>query len=129
MDLAEPIASCERYQTALAALRKQGLRPSDMAILKAFCIAPEHTLTTNQLARACGFSTCHESSARFDMLAERLARHLAYVPGRRKDRTAQWWRCAAVSAGKDERSHDFAWALRPELVAALHAMKWVQAAA
>lgn len=128
MNESEPIASCERYQTALAALRKQGLQASDMAILKAFCTAPEYTLTTNQLAAACGFSTCHESNARFDMLAERLAKCLAYVPGKRKDGTVQWWRCAAVSSGKDERSRDFAWALRPELVAALHALKWVQAA-
>jgi predicted HNH restriction endonuclease len=127
VDQSEPIASCEQYQAALAALRKHGLQASDMTIIRAFCTAPEYTLTTTQLARACGFSTCHESSVRFDKLAERLGKYLAYVPGKRKDGTVQWWRCAAVSSGKDERSRDFAWALRRELVAALHAMKWVQA--
>ena len=122
-----PVASCDQYQTALAALRTQGLQPSDMPIFKAFCTAPQHTLTTIELAGACRFSTCHESKARFGMLAERLAKFLGYVPEKRKDGTVPWWQCAAVSSEQDEKSRHFPWALRPELVEALHAMKWVAA--
>lgn len=124
----EPIASAEQYQTALLAIRQQGLQWSDIPVLKAFCAAPGCKLTAAELALACHFSTSYESHIRFGMLAERIGKALAYKPAPRKDGTIPWWRCAATSGdGHSERSESFPWTLRLELVEALRRMKWVGA--
>lgn len=120
------IATPEEYQEALLRLRNDKLQSSDIPILKAFCDAPESTLTATRLAEICHFSAWNESNLRFGLLAQRIGKALGYTPTERKDGSLRWWESAALGSTDDESNDaNFQWTLRPELVATLRKMKWV----
>jgi len=121
----EPIATVEEYQRALLRLRDEKLQSLDLPIFKAFCEAPDCTLTATRLAELCELSAWNESNLRFGLLAQRIARALGYKPTKRRDGTPRWWEAAALGSSDESADANFRWTLRPELVECLKKMRWV----
>lgn len=122
-----PIATAQEFEAALLRVRdRDGITPTDLGVLRAFCSAPDYTLTAPKLAEAAGLSDWQEANLRFGTLARRIGEALHFTPSRRSDRSLRWWMAAAYGAGADETdTGHFQWVLRPELAEALRTMRWV----
>lgn len=122
-----PIASPDEFSAALIRVRdREGITPTDLGIFRAFCSAPDHTLTAPKLAEAAGLSGWQEANLRFGTLAQRIGQALGFTPSRRSNGSLRWWMSVAYGSGADEDDTGYwQWVLRPELVAALKSMRWV----
>jgi hypothetical protein len=122
-----PIATAEQFKSALLSVRdKIGISPKDLALLRAHCRAPNHTISTFQLAKELGFSSHVSVNIPYGRLAHDVADALHYIPPPVPSGVAHWWRTLAYSNGctpQIDDGHD-EWIFRPELVQALQEMKW-----
>lgn len=86
-----PIATAEQFRTALLRVRDaEGITAKDIGIFRAFCHAPDHTLTAPKLAEAAGLSTWHEANLRFGTLARYIGEALHFTPSRRRNGSLRW---------------------------------------
>ena len=124
---AGPIATTEEFKAALLATRDWiGISPTQLQMLQAQCRAPDATITAAQLADQLRFKNFAAARLQYGTVARAVAEKLGYAPPQKGKGAVRWW--FALSIGQD--GHDDAgdgqlkWTMRPELVAALRAMKW-----
>jgi len=125
----EPIATTEQFKAALLATRDWiGISPAQLQMLQAQCKAPESTITAAQIADRLSLKNCAAARQQYSTLARAVAEKLGYAPPQKGKGPVRWWFALSVArAGADDAGDgNFEWVMRPELVAALQAMKWVR---
>ncbi len=124
---AAPIATVEQFKAALLATRDwNGIAPLQLQMLQTQCRAPECTISASQLAQQLSFKSFAAARLQYGAFARAVADKLGYAPPQ-KGKAAPWW-WFTLSTGRDvpdAGDGNFEWIMRPELVAALRAMKWV----
>ncbi|MCG3147930.1 MAG: hypothetical protein PCFJNLEI_01371 [Verrucomicrobiae bacterium] len=123
----KPIATVEQFQTALLAVRdRDGIPPKHLAMLRAHCRAPNHTISTARLAPLVGYASHSVVNMQYGTLAHHLADALHYRPGPFSDGQPHWWRTLANGNDGAPVTDDggYEWIMRPELVQALQEMRW-----
>jgi predicted benzoate:H+ symporter BenE len=120
-----PIATPAQFKTALLTVRQQ-MTEKQLAMLRAHCRAPNHTITATGIAEALSFSSVGVANLQYGKFAQRIADALQFTPSQRPDGKIRWWSALAYGlVGSDEaRNGNYEWVMRPELVAALQSMKW-----
>ena len=124
---ASPIATAEEFKAALLATRDWiGISPTQLQMLQAQCRAPDATITAAQLAEQLRFKNFAAARLQYGTLARAVAEKLGYAPPQKGKGPVRWWFALSVGQeGHDDPSDgQFKWIMRPELVAALRAMKW-----
>lgn len=124
---AGPIATTEQFKAALLATRDWiGITPSQLKMLQAQCRAPECTISASQMAEQLSFKSFAAARLQYGVLARAIADKLGYAPPQKGKGTARWWFTLSVGRDGSDDAGDgrFEWIMRPELVAALRAMKW-----
>ena len=123
-----PIATVEQFKQALLALRDKNLPAGHLAMLNAQCSASEASITSTKLAEAAGYDNYNAANLQYGTLAFNLAGFLSYNPPKRKDGTPMWWTTLSYSleGNAEPETGQFQFIMRPELVTALRAMKWVK---
>jgi hypothetical protein len=124
---AGPIATTEQFKAALLATRDWvGISPTQLQMLQAQCRAPDATISAAQLAEQLKFKNFAAARLQYGTLARAIAEKLGYAPPEKKGKgPARWWCALSVGQdGHDDADGQFRWTMRPELVAALRAMKW-----
>ena len=122
-----PIATIEQFKAALLATRDWiGISPGQLQMLQAQCRASDSAITAAQIANQLALKNCAAARRQYDVLARAVAEKLGYEPPRRGKGPVRWWLVLSVgrAGSEDTGDGDFEWIMRPELVAALHAMKW-----
>ena len=123
----EPIATTQEFTAALLATRDWiGISPTQLQMLQAQCRAPEATITALQLADQLRFKNFAAARLQYGTLARAIAEKLGYAPPQKGKGPVRWWFALSTGqAGQDDAGDgQFKWIMRPELVAALRAMKW-----
>ena len=123
-----PIATTEQFKAALLATRDwNGIAPLQLQMLQAQCRAPECTISALQLANQLGFKNFAAARLQYGNFARAVADKLGYAPPQKGKGTPGWW--FTLSTGGDNPGDlsdgHFEWTMRPELVEALRAMRWV----
>ena len=124
---AGPIATIEEFKTALLAMRDwHGISPMQLQMLQAQCRAPECTISVSQIAEQLKLKTVAVARQQYGAFARAIAERLGYAPPQKGKGAPSWWFTLSTSpAAADDASNDqLQWIMRPELVAALRAMKW-----
>jgi len=124
---ARPIATAEQFKAALLATRDWiGISPMQLQMLQAQCRASDSAITATQIANQLALKSCADARHQYGTLARAVAENLGYEPPRRGKGPVRRWFALSVgrSGTEDMGDGDFEWIMRPELVAALHAMKW-----
>jgi hypothetical protein len=126
MTPAAPIASVERFKSALLSLRDKHLPSSHFAMLRAQCRAPDATITATQLAAAADYENYNAANMQYGTLAFNLAGLLGFTPTlQRRDGSLCWWTTLSVEGeGPYEDAPHFHFVMRPELIQALRDMRW-----
>jgi len=124
---AGPIATTEQFKAALLATRDwNGISPTQLQMLQAQCRAPECTISALQMAQQLSFKSFAAARLQYGTFARAVADKLGYAPPQKAKGAPCWW--FTLSTGRDvpDDAGDghFEWIMRPELVAALRAMKW-----
>jgi hypothetical protein len=115
------IATVEQFKAALLAVRDRiGISPKDLALLRAHCRAPNHTISTFKLAKELGYTSHGDVNKSYGKFAHDVCDALHCVLPKAPDDEAHWWRTLAYG---NEADH-YEWIMRPELVQALQEMKW-----
>lgn len=124
---AGPIATIAQFRAALLATRDWiGISPGQLQMLQAQCRASDSAITAAQIASQLALKNCAAARHQYGVLARAVAEKLGYEPPRRGKGPVRWWLALSVgrAGSEDMGDGDFEWIMRPELVAALHAMKW-----
>jgi hypothetical protein len=127
LDDAGPIATIEEFKAALLATRDwHGISPAQLQMLQAQCRAPECTISASQMADQLKLKTLAAARQQYCAFARAIADRLGYAPPQKGKAAPSWWFTLSTSRAEvDEASDDQQqWIMRPELVAALRAMKW-----
>jgi hypothetical protein len=121
-----PIATTEEFKAALLATRDwNGIAPIQLQMLQAQCRAPDSTISATQMAQQLSFKNVAAARLQYSALARAVADKLGYAPPQKGKGAPCWW--STLSTGRevpDTGDGHFEWIMRPELVAALRAMKW-----
>ena len=124
---AAPIATTEQFKAALLAIRDwSGISPIQLQLLQTQCRAPECTISASQLTDRLKFKNFAAARLQYGVLARAVADKLGYAPPQKGKGTPCWWFTLSTGRNGPDDSADgqFEWVMRPELVAALRAMKW-----
>jgi hypothetical protein len=124
---ANPIATVEQFQAALLATRDwNGISPMQLQMLQAQCRAPGSTISALQLAQQLQLKNLAAARLQYATFARALAEKLGYAPPQKGKAAPSWWFTLSTGGevGEDATDGQSAWIMRPELVAALRAMKW-----
>ena len=124
---ARPIATSEQFKAALLATRDWiGISPGQLQMLQAQCRASDSVITAAQIANQRALKNCAAARHQYGTLARAVAEQLGYEPPRSGNGPVRWWFALSIgrAGSEDMGDGDFEWIMRPELVAALHAMKW-----
>jgi hypothetical protein len=124
---AGPIATIEQFKAALLATRDwNGISPMQLRMLQAQCRAPGCTISATQMAEQLKLKSFAAARLRYGTLARTIAEKLGYAPPQKGKGAPCWW--FTLSTGRhlvdDASDGRVEWIMRPELVAALNAMKW-----
>ena len=128
-----PVAPVEAYMSALKALRDKFARDrpfsasKELEMLRVHYEAPEHKITSTQLAELVGFSSYSTANMQYGKLAGRVAAALAYRPGPfTSTKEPHWWRTLAYGTEGVALTSDgrYEWIMRPELCLALERLGW-----
>jgi len=124
---ATSIATIDQFKAALLALRDwSGISPIQLQMLQKQCRAPDCTITALQLADQLCLKNVAAARLRYGTFARAIADRLGYAPPPAGKSKPCWW--FTLSTGRDDHQElgdgSFEWVMRPELVAALRAMKW-----
>lgn len=127
LDGEAPIATTEQFKAALLATRDwNGITPTQLRMLQAQCRAPEGAISATQMASELNLKSFAAARLQYGTFARMLAEKLGYAPPQKGKGTPSWWFTLSTSralAG-DSTDADIQWVMRPELAAALRAMKW-----
>ncbi|MBA2433552.1 MAG: hypothetical protein H0V54_00440 [Chthoniobacterales bacterium] len=95
-------------------------------MLRTHCRAPNHTLSSEQLAQQVGYSTFSAANMQYGILARDVARALQITLPRTPTGDPHWWRTLAYGNDGVQQTDDgrYEWIMRPELVLALQEMRW-----
>jgi hypothetical protein len=123
----KPLATAEQFKAALRALEIVGIPHKHLDMLKAHCHAPNHTISTGQLAKEVGYPGNKTVNLQYGTLAHRVAlelhhyKHPTFSTG-----NPHWWRTLASGNDGTSQNEDghYEWIMRPELVQALQEMGW-----
>ena len=121
------IATVEQYKAALLRVRDRiGFDPKDIAMLKAHCRAPNHTISTFQLAKELGYANHGSVNMAYGRLAHDVADALNYTPKPNAKGDSHWWRTLAYGKDGEPDNDDghYQWVMRVELVQVLKEWKW-----
>jgi len=123
---AAPIATTEEFKAALLATRDwNGIAPVQLQMLQAQCRAPESTISATQMAEQLSFKSFAAARLQYGTFARAVAEKLGYAPPQKGKGTTSWWfTLSTARPSPDATDGQFDWIMRPELVAALRAMKW-----
>jgi hypothetical protein len=124
---AGPIATAEEFKAALLATRDWiGISPTQLQMLQAQCRAQDATITAAQLADQLRFKNFAAARLQYGTLARAVAEKLGYTPPQKGKGPVRWWFALSTAGEGNDDAGDgqFKWVMRPELVAALRAMKW-----
>ena len=127
LDETAPIATSEQFKAALLATRDwSGISPMQLRMLQMQCRAPECKISASQIAEELKLKNSAAARLHYGNFARALADRLGYVPPKAAKGTSCWWFTlstggAAIDDAKDTHAESI---MRPELVAALRAMKW-----
>ncbi|HEX7273796.1 MAG TPA: hypothetical protein VF420_16755 [Casimicrobiaceae bacterium] len=124
---AAPIATTEQFKAALLAVRDwSGISPTQLQMLQAQCRAPECTISALQLADQLAFKNFAAARLQYGTLARAVADKLGYAPPQKGKGVPCWWFTLSTARDSPGEAGDgnFEWIMRPELVAALRAMRW-----
>jgi len=122
-----PIATVEQFKAALLAVRDRvGISPKDLAMLRAHCRAPKHTVSTAGLAQEVGYPSYLAVNMEYGTLAHHVADALHVILPRAPSGDPHWWRTLAYGNAGAPQTDDgrYEWIMRPELVQALQEMAW-----
>jgi hypothetical protein len=121
-----PIATTEQFKAALLATRDwQGIAPIQLQMLQTQCRAPESAISPSRLAQHLTFKSSAAARLQYGTLGRAIADKLGYAPPQKGRATPCWWfTLSTVRDLPDLRDDESEWIMRPELVAALRAMKW-----
>ena len=122
-----PIATTEEFKAALLATRDWiGISPTQLQMLQAQCRAPDATITAAQLADQLRFKNFAAARLQYGTLARAVAEKLGYAPPQKGKGAVRWWFALSIGQDGPDDAGDgqLKWTMRPELVAALRAMKW-----
>ena len=122
-----PIATTEEFKAALLATRDWiGISPTQLQMLQAQCRAPDATITAAQLADQLRFKNFAAARLQYGTLARAVAEKLGYAPPQKGKGAVRWWFALSIGPDGPDDAGDgqLKWTMRPELVAALRAMKW-----
>ncbi|HEX6138022.1 MAG TPA: hypothetical protein VF059_10200 [Casimicrobiaceae bacterium] len=124
---AGPIATIEQFKAALLATRDwNGISPMQLRMLQAQCRAPGRMISASQMAEQLELKSFAAARLRYGALARTIAEKMGYAPPQKGKGAPCWW--FTLSTGRDgvDDASDgrVEWIMRPELVAALNAMKW-----
>jgi hypothetical protein len=121
---AAPIATVEQFTAALLARRDwSGISPLQLHMLRAQCRAPEFTISASQMAEQLHMKNLAAARLHYGAFARAIAERLGYTPPRNGKGGPCWW--FTLSTGRTEAADGpLEWKMRPELAAALRAMKW-----
>jgi len=122
-----PIATVEQFKAALLKVRdKIGVSQKDLSLLRSHCRAPNHTISTFQLAKELGYASHGPVNMHYGKLAHDVADALHCVLPLTPDGNPHWWRALAYGNDGDSQTDDghYEWIMRPELAQALQEMKW-----
>lgn len=121
------VATAAQFKAALLSVRDRiGISPKDLALLRAHCRAPNHTISAFQLAKELGYPNHGSVNMPYGILAHHVcdALHVVLPPTPSGD--PHWWRTLAYGnddAAQADNGH-YEWIMRPELVQALQELKW-----
>jgi hypothetical protein len=122
-----PMGSPEQFKKALLAVRD---RVPDMtpyvALLRAHCRAPKHTISMSKLAEEVGYTNYASANLQYGNLAHYIVDGLRITLPPTPSGEPHWWRVVAYG-NKDTPQNDqghYEWIMRPELVQALEELKW-----
>jgi hypothetical protein len=123
---AAPIATIEQFKAALLATRDwNGIAPIQLQMLQTQCRAPESTISPSQMAQQLSFKSFAAARLHYGTFARAVADKLGYAPPQKGKGTPCWWfTLSTVRDAPDAGDGQSEWIMRPELVAALRAMKW-----
>lgn len=113
------------YYRALRAVEAEGIHPSHRDLLRAHFAAPEQTVSWRELAPSVGYPSAEPVKLQYGTLARRIAGRL----GVSKEEARGFWLhvIADWANGFDSHGHT-TFRLRPEMVAALKRLGWVETA-
>lgn len=123
----EPIATIDQFKAALLATRDwHGISPMQLQMLQAQCRAPECTISASQMAEQLKLKTFSAARQQYGAFARAIAERLGYAPPQKGKGAPSWWFTLSTSRdnGNEAGDDQIQWIMRPELVAALRAMKW-----
>lgn len=122
-----PIATAEQFEAALLKVRdRYGISVKDLAMLKAHCCAPNHTISTSRLAQEVGYPSFSSVNMQYGILARHVVEALHVTLPRTPSGDPHWWRALAYGNDGAPQNEDgcYEWIMRPELVQALQGIKW-----
>lgn len=124
---AAPIATIDQFKAALLATRDwNGIAPIQLQMLQAQCRAPDCTISATQMAQQLKFKSFAAARLHYGTMGRLIADKLGYAPPQKGKGTPCWWfTLSTLREGPDGSDGQFEWMMRPELAAALRAMKWV----
>jgi hypothetical protein len=94
-------------------------------MLQAQCRAPESTISPSRMAQQLSFKSFAAARLQYGTLARAIADKLGYAPPQKGRGAACWWfTLSTVRDAPELGDGQSEWIMRPELVAALRAMKW-----
>ena len=114
-----------RYKEALVGSRSK-ISNKQYSMLQAHYIAPNRTITANELARAVGYSKFSAANSQYGRLGRILCEALGHHPSRRDDGSYRWWTVQADGVSPED-GRDFQWVMRPELARAIEELAWFAA--
>jgi hypothetical protein len=122
---ATPIATPEQFRAALLAAR-QGMTDVQLKLLQAHCRSANRTTSIDQLALQLNLPNPSGARTAYSNYAHNIANSLKYVPGVVGKKPIWLFAIAyGLPDANGKMNGDFEWTLRPELVQALEAMRWV----
>jgi hypothetical protein len=128
IDETGPIATTDQFKAALLAARDwNGISPLQLQMLQLQCRAPDCTISAAALAEHLQLRNAAAARLRYGTFARAIAEQLGYTPPHKGSAAVRWWMTLSTAReGPDEPGDGHRdWTMRPELVAALRAMKWV----
>lgn len=121
------IASKDQFKAALLAVRDRiGISPKTLGLLRAHCQAPNHTISTFQLAKELNYPNHGSVNMPYGAFAHHVCEALQVVLPPTPSGNAHWWRTLAYGNDGTPQTDDghYEWIMRPELVEALQELKW-----
>ena len=127
LDETAPIATSEQFKAALLATRDwSGISPTQLRMLQMQCRAPQCKTSALHIAEELKLKSAAVARLHYGNFARAIGERLGYVPPKAANGTPCWW--FTLSTGRatadDAKNAHGEWIMRPELVAALRAMKW-----